>query len=149
MSLNKNQNKPNPSLEKYKEELKTEETIKNLHVPIPKKSTKKNVENEDQNEDTKTSSNKKSQQETSKNVKRKKRSETSSNSAKKEVTKSSTSKNKGGRPLKDKSKKATKKVTTYLTEADYLLLQETAESFDETIANYVRSIIKEHIRESK
>lgn len=144
MSLNQNQNKPNPSLEEL-----MAEKLKGYSVPEGKGSTQENLENENRNEDAKTSSNKKSQQETSKNVKRKKRSKTSSNSAKKNVTKSSTSKNKGGRPLKDKSKKATKKVTTYLTEADYLLLQETAESFDETIANYVRSIIKEHIRESK
>lgn len=147
MALPENKKKSNQSLEKLKQELEKKETIEALSPPGA--NTQENLENEDRNEDAKTSSNEKSQQETSKGVKRKKRSETSSNSAKKNVTKSSTSKNKGGRPLKDKSKKATKKVTTYLTEADYLLLQETAESFDETIANYVRSIIKEHIRESK
>lgn len=137
MALPENKNKSNPSLDQYKDKIEA--------LSPQGANTQENLENED----AETSSNKKSQQETSKNVKQKKRSKASSNSAKKNVTKSSTSKNKGGRPLKDKSKKATKKVTTYLTEADYLLLQETAESFDETIANYVRSIIKEHIRESK
>lgn len=132
MSLNGNSNKSNPLLKDLKEDA---EKVKNIETLRPPESNKKgNSKNEERKENSKTSSNKKSQQKTSKDVNRKK---------------SSTSKNKGGRPLKDKSKKATKKVTTYLTEADYLLLQETAESFDETIANYVRSIIKEHIRESK
>lgn len=148
MALHENEKKSNQSLKKLKQELEKKGIIEALSPPGGE-NTQENLENEDRNEYAKTSSNKKSQQETSKGVKRKKGSDTSSNSAKKDVPKSSTSKNKGGRPLKDKSKKATKKVTTYLTEADYLLLQETAESFDETIANYVRSIIKEHIRESK
>lgn len=55
-------------------------------------------------------------------------------------------KDKGGRPPKDESKKTTEKVNTYLTKDDYVTLKEAADNEDQTVANFVRKIIKDYLK---
>lgn len=64
----------------------------------------------------------------------------------KKKTSQAEDKDKGGRPLKDESKKTTEKVNTYLTKDDYAALKEAADSEDQTVANFVRKIIKDYLK---